>query len=144
MRTKRQARPDIDRFKEKFTKHPGGCWLWGASCTWSGYGQFAVDSRPVMAHRWLYEREVGPIADGAELFHTCGVRHCVNPSHLAQGSRSENSYRRQGLTPPRTHCKNGHEWNDDNTYVAPSGARHCRKCQYAALKRMRDRRLSNG
>jgi hypothetical protein len=29
----------------------------------------------------------------------------------------------------KTHCKHGHEYTKENTYVAPDGTRSCRKCR---------------
>lgn len=34
-----------------------------------------------------------------------------------------------------THCRRGHEWTPENTYVRPDGSRTCRVC-----RRLRDRR----
>jgi hypothetical protein len=31
-----------------------------------------------------------------------------------------------------THCKNGHEYSIENTYVKPNGARNCRQCLRAS------------
>ena len=38
----------------------------------------------------------------------------------------------------KTHCKNGHEFNDKNTYIAPSGARQCKACRFTKLKGWRE------
>lgn len=34
-----------------------------------------------------------------------------------------------------THCKRGHEFNDDNTYVSPDGRRTCRVCVRVAKEK---------
>lgn len=36
---------------------------------------------------------------------------------------------------PKTHCKHGHEFTEENTYRDPSGERHCRTCKRAAHRR---------
>lgn len=35
----------------------------------------------------------------------------------------------------KTHCPQGHPYDEENTYVTPSGVRQCRTCRKAALKR---------
>jgi hypothetical protein len=45
--------------------------------------------RPVNVgvHRVMYEEAYGPIPDGAVVGHTCGVKLCCNPGHLALARR---------------------------------------------------------
>lgn len=43
-------------------------------------------------------------------------------------------------TPPRTHCRRGHEFDDRNTYVRANGSRTCRAC---INDRQRERRAAN-
>jgi hypothetical protein len=43
----------------------------------------------------------------------------------------------------KTHCKNGHEFTDENTYLARSGARHCRTCRSIARSKSRAKALVN-
>lgn len=31
--------------------------------------------------------------------------------------------------PRSTHCPQGHEWTEENTYVAPDGKRRCQECR---------------
>lgn len=58
-----------------------GCWIWQHGVGRQGYGSLR-DGKTVRAHRWVYEREVGPIPEGHDLHHRCEVRLCVNPAHL--------------------------------------------------------------
>lgn len=60
-----------------------GCWLWTGSVV-RGYGKLEtrVRGRQRIAHRLVYILTVGPIPDGHDLHHRCGVKVCVNPAHL--------------------------------------------------------------
>lgn len=60
------------------------CWVWQRKVTRKGYGIVeATNGRPraQQAHRFIWEREVGPLADDLELHHRCEVGVCVNPAH---------------------------------------------------------------
>lgn len=61
-----------------------GCWIWQLSRNSKGYGQrWDKDlKRVVAAHRWHYERAIGPIPEGMWIDHLCGRKACVNPAHL--------------------------------------------------------------
>lgn len=58
-----------------------GCWNWGAATFSNGYGVMSRDGHAT-AHRWMYEREVGPIPEGMHVHHRCENKRCVNPEHL--------------------------------------------------------------
>lgn len=113
-------------------KGPEDCWIWQGCTDRGGYGLFTGErGHPIpymsMAHRWSYYAAVGPVPDGLELDHLCNVRACINPAHLEPVTRQENQRRRSER---QTHCKWGHEFTDQNTYIhATSGARVCRRCQ---------------
>ena len=134
------------RFDVKWTPEPNtGCWLWTASDNGRGYGTFRVGEKMVRAHRYAYERWVGPIPKGLQLDHLCRVRCCVNPDHLEAVTCQENLLR--GETVPaanaaKTHCPQGHEYNEENTYVYLNGRRHCRTCQADANVRYRARKAA--
>ena len=111
-----------------------GCWLWTAHIhKKTGYGRFGVLSNgPELAHRVAYELFVGPIPEGMHIDHLCRVRCCVNPKHLEPVTHAENLLRgfsRNAVNARKTHCLNGHEFNEQNTYIRKSdGYRWCKKC----------------
>lgn len=137
-------RTDVERFWSKVDKQES-CWLWTASLSHNGYGQFSVTrpdgrSRTLKAHRYAYELLVGPIPDGAVIDHLCRVRHCVNPDHLDPVEEPENRLRALRVQRQRmseavagdlvTHCLYGHPFDEANTYRPPNGRqeRKCRTC----------------
>lgn len=118
-----------DRFWAKVQK-TATCWLWVASRIPNGYGNIKVAGRMQLAHRVSYEMTRGPIPDGLVLDHLCRNRACVNPAHLEAVTFRENVLRGAGYTAEqarKTHCKNGHEFTAENTYVWRD-QRHCRAC----------------
>ena len=68
------------------------CWIWQGSLTGSGYpqiqGELPGDRRPKLAHRLVYQSQVGEIPEGYVIDHLCynaegkSNRLCLNPKHL--------------------------------------------------------------
>lgn len=101
----------------------------------NGYGQIRLDNKTFLVHRVAYVMYHGLIPKGLELDHLCRNRKCYNPEHLEAVSHKENV--RRGMAGKHTnhhntgitHCKRGHEFTKENTYVRPNGARNCRTCK---------------
>lgn len=73
-----------------------GCWLWTAGYRRGGYARFryaGAGSKNGAAHRFSYEKLIGPVSGGLQLDHLCRVRHCVNPAHLEPVTPRENTLR---------------------------------------------------
>jgi|ERR1044071_1303231 hypothetical protein len=128
-----------------------GCWLWIGAIRY-GYGQYRTPNKNHYAHRMSYELFIGPIPKNKELHHVCGIRCCVNPSHLLPVTRSEHIHhemKKQGhdylwksRTRQRSHCPRGHELTPENVYIWPkNGSRQCRTCsRLREAKRVRRNR----
>lgn len=135
-----------DRFWAKVSV-TGFCWLWTRAKNAYGYGVFQLvptykgkGGKQVKAHRHAYELLVGPIPDGMQLDHLCRVRSCVNPDHLQPVDNRTNALRGQGFTAKnakKTHCPQGHPYDEKNTYHAPkTGWRQCRTCIQARVEKL--------
>jgi hypothetical protein len=114
---------------------PGGCWLWRGGLDVGGYGVFSLGNelggRQAKAHRYAYELLVGPIPPNMLLDHSCRVHPCVNPDHLEPVTSRDNTLRGTGFAAKnakKTHCPQGHPYDEKNTYVSSSGGRQCRTC----------------
>ena len=118
-----------DRFLARIEVMPDGCWRRGIG---QGYGRcHGPDGRLAATHRLSYELFVGPIPDGLVIDHLCRNPACVNPAHLEPVTVRENILRGIGpsaICARRTHCVNGHPFDDENTLITEGGKRRCREC----------------
>ncbi len=117
-----------------------GCWEWQGSIGSGGYGQFAWDRYPIGAHRAAWMLFKGELQEELVLDHLCRNRRCVNPDHLEEVTQVENMRRSRGH-PARgrwqrvkTHCPQGHEYDEENTR-RNAGRRYCEACRIERRKK---------
>ena len=130
---------------------PSGCLIWTRPPCDTGYGQVSWKGKPVKAHQLAWFAEHGTFPPRRmTIDHTChneaaergecdggsGCPHrlCVNIDHLRVISNGENSAASPNtvtaINAAKTHCVNGHEFTEANTYHQPSHPtrRRCRTC----------------
>lgn len=130
-----------ERFDSKWIPEPNtGCWLWLGAPSAKGYGRYYVPGSAVtLAHRHAWTFYCGPIPTGMVVDHICRVRSCVNPDHLRLVTLAENTLTNSvGVTAAnkaKTHCKWGHPFTAENTYMARHSdgglKRGCKACLVA-------------
>lgn len=131
----------IERFWTKVQKQEGGtgCWIWTGSKMKDGYGHLGINGKMVLAHRFAYEQYYGLLSASLEVHHRCENPSCVRPDHLEAVTHS----RYKELTPRnityqaslKTHCPQGHPYDEENTYIDRKGSRNCRECHRQSYHR---------
>lgn len=135
----------------------GDCWLWTAAKD-RGYGTVHHDGRTRRAHRvaWLLTygewpdslldhtcHNADPTCAGG---YTCPHRACVNPDHLRKVDQRANllasPHTFAAKNAAKTGCVNGHEYDEENTYVTKNGTRHCRECHRTAAREYERRKAA--
>ena len=138
----------VDRLAAGVAAMPDGCIEWTGAVDRRGYGRLQRGSRGmgvVMTHRLAWELANGPIPEGAWVLHRCDNPPCcqTNPTdaypegHLFLGTHADNMAdmvaKGRQWNKQKTHCPQGHPYDEANTYVIPSrpNARYCRTCKRA-------------
>lgn len=136
---------EIARFWAKVDKTEGfgpngDCWKWTASTSTTGYGQWVRgkkgEQKSYRAHRIAYFLETGKQPTKI-LCHTCANPLCVNPSHVYEGTHTDNMYDafKDGARPSYKPKEFHHVWGEDskvgerhhNAKLNPDKVRQIRK-----------------
>lgn len=137
--------PGVRFWAKVGVRGPDECWPWTAGCTKQGYGGFhPTKGTTVLAHRYAYELEVGPIPAamvGDHLCHNdtecaggygCPHRKCCNPRHIGVKTIAQNVAASHLSNGHKTHCPRGHEYTPENTRIqvkVTGRSRKCRRCE---------------
>lgn len=135
------ANKDLIRFMSKvnfFEKDK--CWEWVGGKNEHGYGIFYFNKKFIKAHRFSLMINNGLSHDsylGGHVLHKCDNPPCVNPDHLYIGTQKQNMNdkikRNRDHNLKKTHCKNGHPYNKENTIITTRKngyvGRSCRVCK---------------
>jgi hypothetical protein len=120
------------------------CWLWTGAIKDNGYGVFTYDGTSYHVHRLsmciftgMKYKDNSWLACHIDLH--CRNRNCWNPLHIYAGNLSDNMQDRvksgMHFLANKTHCPQGHPYDEVNTYLNPKGFRQCRICVYNAVTR---------
>lgn len=142
-----------EKIESRITVNDSGCWVYPTKNS-DDYARISVKSETtksgyttVRPSRVMYEVQVGPIPPGMELDHVksrgCTSTACCNPAHLETVTGRENKLRGDTVAArnaAKTHCPQGHLYDEANTYYSPDGSRLCRAChrEKKALRRWLD------
>ena len=113
----------MERFwKRVDIRNENECWNW-LGATVDGYGIVSYKGKSRKAHRVSYELEHGTEPVNV-VDHLCKNRLCVNPKHLEDVTKKENNLRGDsfsGKFARRTHCGEGHPFDESNTVIRGNG-----------------------
>lgn len=133
------GRPVLDDPLSRFLAPRGDCVEWTGAKFKSGYGEAHHRGKHWRAHRLAWTMANGPIPDGLHVLHSCDNPACCKLEHLRLGTAAENAAdkmaRGRHSAQSQTHCKQGHAFTPENTYIAPDGRRGCRSCRRAVIRR---------
>jgi hypothetical protein len=80
-----------DRLLARASRDESGCLIWHGGVTARGYTQIWDGAKVYLGHRVVVMAETGePIPEGMTVDHLCGVKRCIEITHLEVVSRREN------------------------------------------------------
>ena|ERR1700687_203803 len=121
------------------------CWLWTGCVDKDGYSVTRIGYRKISAHKaaFIFFYNFEP---QLHVCHKCDIPGCFNPEHLFEGTQKDNIQdavsKGRHRSQKKTHCKNGHEFTVENTYIRLRNGKEERRCRACALNDNDKQRLS--
>jgi hypothetical protein len=141
----------VSSFGRVFSSRSGGGRLLRGHPGRKGYWRVKLtrdDGPPVdrCVHKMVAEAFHGPCPPGHQVRHLDGNHLNNRARNLAYGTASRNildqvEHGRHNMA-SKTHCPQGHPYNEENTYVFGDGARRCVTCRRAQQVSQRRRSVS--
>lgn len=111
------------------------------STTKYGYRDIQIEKKHYFVHRLVMLAFIGPVPEGLEVCHEDGNRQNNRLSNLRYDTSSNNTLDSVAhgthRNASKTHCKHGHEFNEENTRHRLRGTRECRTCHREAERARR-------
>jgi len=125
------------------------CWNWIGHKNNMGYGVITYRGKQRLAHRVVAALYLGLDIENLSIkgLHRCDNPPCINRKHLFFGTQADNmkdaQKKRRLAGQELTHCKHGHPFSSENTYIYRG--RHCRTCHaQLTLRRYHEKREACG
>lgn len=123
-----------------------GCWLSVNTPNKLEYYRISYKGEKRLIHRLSAVEFLGMDINSKEQVNhkpICPYKACFNPEHIYVGSAADNS---KDYSNSKTHCKNGHELNSNNTYTTRlkhgprkgSIVKNCKICGMLNSRRYRE------
>jgi len=111
------------------------------------YPSIYYNGKTHKGHRLIYSLLKGEIGNNFVL-HKCDNMQCINIEHLYLGGAKENALdmtnRKRTFAQNKTHCKNGHEFTQENTSIRKNikNGRTFRFCIPCSIKNVENRKVN--
>jgi len=121
-----------------------GCWLYTEQTDIGGYGVVRFQGKRYKVHKLaalIWHDDYNEASIYCHKNFICKSKSCFNPEHIYKGTYSTNRNDAIEIYPYlggdkhnslKTHCSQGHEYSEENTYyinTKNTKSRQCKKCR---------------